>query len=696
MSPSPKKRKKSLPSVLEFLKNYESITENGELEQQFCHVTSLQALDNALDEDANCLRHWKGTERLRLLIDLKQVLREQTPWDPRGELICLETPLGAEPNDVIQVKASQHDFNSGKNPPILIMGSSGSGKTLFSVKILPRLLLKNDGATFFVYMKAGKLLSDAKDATTAGSLMKECIERQLQRSRCVLDAVAKDLVMVVIIDEVGLASHRKCVGDGAMLETIRKELQSLAKAVRLVLAGTGLDQITTQVNSEQGSIKIRLQPWGQQEVNAYILSTNCICDNPEAMIELVSSTSLYRSLSTNPRALSHLVKTLQQQLHCHDKSTINQDFVIASVIDKYIQDNGLNSLDASEKRVVAMIVWKALADAKSQDASAPNLALPREIYTKVDRYKMEACCHSLLDVHLQSKDGKLVVVDEQDYSVSITSAIALVLLALVDNIAPLCRNWDSFETIVALNELQLAYVNAYPNPPPPLKVVSSRQQCPGKAKGKVRVPVANKSTIVVNGPKAQYCDVIAFDRLVQAKFTDSTANSSCQLDLKKELEKCGVLRECQDSHSAATTALLRLGWSNSTDNPTIAADPDPPKPTTSTDTPSLTTRHGFGVSKLFQSYQSPVTFSEQQFPTQLKVQTRPLSVVFVTNASEFNLPAGSTSLGVALDIQRQHVDQNGVLLGTVGEVVSNTISELQNFLDTSVVEGVSVKFLFLA
>ena len=48
--------------------------------------------------------------------------------------------------------------------------------------------------------------------------MKECIERQLQRSRCVLDAVAKDLVMVVIIDEVGLASHRKCVGDGAMLE----------------------------------------------------------------------------------------------------------------------------------------------------------------------------------------------------------------------------------------------------------------------------------------------------------------------------------------------------------------------------------------------------------------------------------------------------------------------------------------------
>ena len=240
-----------------------------------------------------------------------------------------------------------------------------------------------------------------------------------------------------------------CLDNGSKLEIIRKELGSLAKAVRLVLAGTGLDQITTHLNSEEDSIKIRLQPWGQEEMNAYIMSTNCICDrtSKEELIELVSSTPLYTSLSTNARALSHLVRTLQQQLLRHDKSPINQDFVVASVTSKYIQDNGLGGLNASEKRVVAMIVWKAIAEAKSQDASVPNLELPPEIHTKVDRYKMEACCHSLLDVHLQSKDGKLVVVDEQDYSVSITSAASLVFLALVDNIASLCRNWTPLKQL---------------------------------------------------------------------------------------------------------------------------------------------------------------------------------------------------------------------------------------------------------
>ena len=51
--------------------------------------------------------------------------------------------------------------------------------------------------------------------------------------------------MVLVVDEVVFATHQKCVGNGSKLEIIRNKLGtlgSLAKAVRLVLAGKGLDQ----------------------------------------------------------------------------------------------------------------------------------------------------------------------------------------------------------------------------------------------------------------------------------------------------------------------------------------------------------------------------------------------------------------------------------------------------------------------
>lgn len=63
---------------------------------------------------------------------------------------------------------------AGRDPPILVMGSSGSGKTSYSVKMLPIVLQKNDeNEPFVVYMDADTAFDQrsAADSEEAGRLM---------------------------------------------------------------------------------------------------------------------------------------------------------------------------------------------------------------------------------------------------------------------------------------------------------------------------------------------------------------------------------------------------------------------------------------------------------------------------------------------------------------------------------------------
>jgi len=672
--------------VLEFMKNYDAKEECNEqaLEEAFGQFQSLKELKTYLDTQKG-MRICDIFFSLGIFMELKKGLEEQLEREPKslkGEVLQLTRAFKIEQHQFVDIDTGD-SLNLAREPPILVMGSSGSGKTAFSVGVLPKILQRHDQDLFFVYMSANMAFDDRKSssATEAGKNMRKQIKNAIENHG---GTDAMRLTMVVAVDEVGITKDRCYVGSSHNLCAIKAELEGLAKRVRLVLLGTGLDQVTTMVNSEQEATKIRLPPWNEDKVNKYIDLIHG--EFGDQIKELIWSTPLYKSLSSNPRALSQLTTVLCEQLKIYDKDMINEDFVVATVTGKYIAANGLGTLKAGEKRLVAMIVWKVLADAEYGDTKAPNLRAPKESECH-DGDKIEACCHSLLDVNLESKSGKVVLIEGQQYSVSITSAISLVLFALTGNMTCLCRNWNQFETVAALHELQLAYISAYPHCPPSTRVVASQTQFPGSNKTLMRVPVVNKEIILVNGALAEYADVISLDRLVQAKH--AMDGHSCTLHLTKELKKLGVMKDCVKSKTGQTTALMRKQWTCATSGKMEGSATNPEQSRHMTIKPAIK-RHGAAVSILCKyPNKTHVPFAEKSMSSEeVNDHTRPLSVVFVTNARQFNIPRLEWGAGYETYLQRNHVDTNGKLLVGYNEA-------LQSYMDKFLLGGVSVKFFFL-
>lgn len=698
--------------VVDFVKRY-AITNSPDdktVATAFAPVSSLEELSEFL----TTLNGLEACDNSKLTVTefdalrhgLLQELAENKSL--KGKMLKVDSPFKIPPQHYIRVRPNKEVIVQGRDPPILVMGSSGSGKTSFTVGVLPLILNEDDPDRFFVYMRATTAFNDRKVTTPkdAGAIMKAAIEEAIRKSA---GTDAKLLTMVVIVDEVGLRTDAAIVDGLHKLNQIEQALDGLAKKVLLVLSGTGLDQITSTVNSEQGAVKIRLAPWDCTMVDSYIDTVEVGFQERKQLKELIRSTPLYASLGSNPRALSHLKSALSEQLKLYDQELIDQDFVVAKVTAKYVADNGLAALSTEEKRLVTMIVWRALAVSKHGCTELPDLTTPPECEcNKLKGEKIEACCHSLLDVHLEMSNNEYKLTEGQAFSVSITSAISLVLFSLTGNMASLCRNWDQFETVTALHALQMEYVSAYPNKPRAMKVVTSPTQFPGTKKDSVRVPTVDKSTILVNGAKAEYADVICFDRLRQAKYAEGGIQYT--LKLATELKKCGVTKhpatggKTAHKSSRTITALLRKQWGTDdtgTNEESANAQQGNGNGKKEETFPGET-RHGAAVSKLLRySHKRRVLDHEvEQKEDEVEQkedanQIRHINVDFVTNATKFHIPANESGIKTDQKLMRRHVDENGELKDEVFGKSSEANKALKNYFQENLLEGVSVRFFFL-
>lgn len=78
---------------------------------------------------------------------------------------------------------------------------------------------------------------------------------------------SRDGFLIIIIDEVGICEDMKWVDTIKNLNGITKYLQEkICKKVQLVLAGTGLDRITSSFNSDIDVSKIRMKEWGVDDL----------------------------------------------------------------------------------------------------------------------------------------------------------------------------------------------------------------------------------------------------------------------------------------------------------------------------------------------------------------------------------------------------------------------------------------------
>lgn len=116
--------------------------------------------------------------------------------------------------------------------PILIMGSSGSGRTPYSKMLLPKHLQKlfRDKKYFLVYVFATK--NALPDPIKVKNQVEETMLLKVEMDSTATENPAKltnatELTMVVVIDEVGLSSHEKQVNTRDALNQYKASQKSV-------------------------------------------------------------------------------------------------------------------------------------------------------------------------------------------------------------------------------------------------------------------------------------------------------------------------------------------------------------------------------------------------------------------------------------------------------------------------------------
>jgi len=622
--------------------------------------------------------------------------------------------------------------------PILIMGSSGSGKTTYAQMLLPNHLqrLFPHKKYFLVYLLATR--NALPDPIQISNYVEERMKLKLQMDSTAtvnpaeLTNAAKltnaaELTMVVVIDEVGLSSHAKQVSTRDALLEYQASLRSvltrgnMAKDIQLVLVGTGLDKLTVEVNSSNECQKIRLTPWSQDTVGDYIdrvISNKHGSERAQTIKRLVNSEPVYKSLASNARSLHYLVDYLNSDLEMFAERLINRHFVVDRVIERYIKANRLRSLTEEGRRVVVMIVWKALSDAEWNTPQWPELKADR-FYPDHEgiRNRIESCCYCLVDTNVESFNGGITFVGEHKLAVSVSNALALVLVRLTGNKASLCIGTEQFEVAAAIHELECSYSRCFQEgiKPPCIKVLPSQHQFPGTQKEKIKIPSVGIETIVINGPRATYCDVISKHRIVQAKYVGDPDKTYASLDLDDELGKAGVLtkeacnetmiarnkeakNESYKKSSFLTRALVKMWEEPNAPGKTVSKQYEEERATGEIDLLDGTKLHGAGTRQVILTRPRSETFfhcDERDWNAsgyEWSNERLPITVAFITNSIGFKISSMLGANGSSVDIRREHVDDNGMLLLTFDDEAHKNLGKA---IEKMVLPCVSVRFYFL-
>lgn len=149
-------------------------------------------------------------------------------------------------------------------------------------------------------------------------------------------------------------------------------------------------------------------------------------------------------------------------------------------------------------------------------------------------------------------------VDESvPFSLSVTGAIAVVLLSLLNVNGLMGRDWSDFGTICALNEVQNLVVTMTENvfEDSGVELVLLEGQLPtAAATTNFNLPVVAGNAVFVNGANAPFADIVAPNRLCQCKFK---RDANGEVELKREdFEKMGIILRRTDGKDIGNRAKI--------------------------------------------------------------------------------------------------------------------------------------------
>lgn len=458
----------------------------------------------------------------------------------------------------------------------LVLGSSGSGKTFFSLKYLAPNLHTKSGekiVTLYLYGKRTEIkffMDNEPNPEAAVDLckwIKKETEAQINRK---IKSVLK-MHVCIVIDEAGDLSVKLWYESLEMLRKLCHEAAKMATSVAVVVSGTGLTG--QNMSSVDDAYVFRPKPWRAIDFVKILETKSLDLSKEEAtttVANVIYANPKLRALATNARSAYFLVGAVAHMISHYTQRVwgLNLDAwvptLVKEVVDAYISSNGIKNINAQQRRRVAASIFRILQEVKRGHATPPPTFVALE-------GKEIAVAESLVQYNVEHGKDRLKLVDSEHYAVTVTPAIAMVLYSMAGIPITLVSGWKGEEELAALyavRQLMLERMKTFVNEtsPDPSNPTMTRKtpeelhdaiqelnrslgevcllslqtpvQCAKTPSDKIFVPMVGMGAVLWNGDKAAFADVIARRMFIQAKLR--TSKETLAVNIYEEVKKCGL------------------------------------------------------------------------------------------------------------------------------------------------------------
>jgi hypothetical protein len=494
-----------------------------------------------------------------------------------------------------------------------VLGSSGSGKTFFCLEHLRDF--RNDDAmdSVTLYFKAAGLEgASAVDYSSpnAPRQMADAIKERVGLwvrlyLRRVWDMSAPLAMHVcLVLDEAGATPTQGFFDDKAKVINLLVAIDAakIAQSVFVVACGAGL--LSETFESVNEAYYVRMKPWKRSDVEkvigqfadkGYMKARGS--DSASTVAEAIYKIPLLDALTTNARSAYFMVQgiasaTSQTQTLRHLGWQAHLSALVPGVVNdvvyKYTDSNGIQGLSEDQRILVAAWVMGGLSELKPGAVDLP-------VFPGLNAIEV-AVANQMLQFNVQRSKNTLSLVRGEDFSASVTPAIAIVLFNMASVFTSLVPGWRGEEEVAALFAAKEAILERWSKHldaieesrarygpsrderteilqkedlsrlehefVASLKQVSVyrlRSQVQSSKGAEVTIPMVSKHSILVNAERATFADVIAPYLFLQTKHTSAPRNMVV-VNMPVELGKCCLLK--RSVNDRALRGILAL-WDGS-------------------------------------------------------------------------------------------------------------------------------------
>jgi hypothetical protein len=533
--------------------------------------------------------------------------------------------------DRVVRRSLSHPDDSTRNRRRLcyIFGPSGSGKTFFATNEmrsfgssqaddgdgnLPAVTLYFTPAAVALHRRDGNVVAnDGDDETVPIDFRRDdddAPNRLVKKVVSLLDNAIRgwgrtwnrsklQMHVSLVFDEAGAWALNGFFDKRVQVDRVLTLAQEkIATSVTVVVVGTGLTEFA--YDSTREVCVFRMGRWGRDDLERILVERERFMnklrpgESVRTAVNAAFSQPALAALATNARCAGFLANSFEKTARLatyswNDHLGMVAPEVVSRVMLQYEEENAVSSLRATQRRRIAAWVFAALATREKGSTMLPEL-------DGLDRQE-RAVAASLLQYNVETLDGAPALVGSNQFSASVTPALAIILYSMCGVPASVLIGWKCIEETAALyavrrliveegekqicriRSLQQSYVanrprmslrefeleldklgestadkynserrsseNAFGKSQSKICLIrlTTRLQRPPSRTSLVSIPRVPTATVLLNGEESSYAAVIAPYTFIQTK---SALHSRIHVNIARELENCCLLKNSRD------------------------------------------------------------------------------------------------------------------------------------------------------